>query len=78
MDSAAAAYIGAGLACIGAMGAAIGVGNVFGKFFEGAFRNPSAAEGQSTNLLLGFALVEALGILSLAVAFILIFARPGA
>ena len=34
--------IGAGLACTGMGGAAIGVGHVVGNFLSGALRNPSA------------------------------------
>jgi F-type H+-transporting ATPase subunit c len=73
MDPVAAKYIGAGLACLGMGLAGIGVGTIFGNFLSGAMRNPSAAPGQFTNLVLGFALTEALGIFSLAVALILLF-----
>lgn len=73
MDPEAAKYIGAGLACLGMGLAGIGVGTIFGNFLSGAMRNPSAAPGQFTNLVLGFALTEALGIFSLAVALILLF-----
>jgi len=52
------AYIGAGLACIGMGGAALGVGNVVGNFLSGALRNPA----------------EALGIFSFLVALLLMFA----
>jgi len=34
------AYIGAGLACTGMGGAAVGVGHVVGNFIAGALRNP--------------------------------------
>ena len=57
-------YIGAGLACIGMAGAAMGVGNVAGNYLSGALRNPSAAASQVGNLFVGAALVEALGILA--------------
>ncbi len=43
-------------------------GTLFGQFFDGALRNPAAADGQFRNLLIGFALTEALGIFSLLVA----------
>ncbi|BDX00439.1 F0F1 ATP synthase subunit C [Maricaulis maris] len=66
-------YIGAGLACLGMLGAAIGVGNIFGSFLQGAMRNPSAAQSQFGNLIFGFAVTEALGIFSLLVALILLF-----
>jgi len=74
MDPVAAKYIGAGLACLGMAGAGIGLGNLFGQFLGGALRNPSAAEGQRGTLLLGFALTEALGIFSLLIALLLLFA----
>ena len=64
MESEAIKFVGVGLATIGMAGAGIGVGNIFGKFMEGALRNPTAAAGQIGNLFVGAALVEALGILS--------------
>lgn len=73
MEAEAAKYIGAGLACLGMAGAAVGLGTIFGNFLSGALRNPSAAQGQFTNLLLGFALTEALGIFSLLIALLLLF-----
>ncbi|KQS54371.1 ATP synthase subunit C [Brevundimonas sp. Leaf363] len=57
-------YFGIGLATLGMLGAAIGVGNIFGNFLAGALRNPSAAASQVGNLFVGAALVEALGILA--------------
>ena len=74
MDATAAAYIGAGLACLGMLGAAIGVGIIFGNFLQGAMRNPSAAPAQFGNLIFGFAVTEALGIFSLLIALLLLFA----
>ena len=73
MEAEAAKYIGAGLACVGMAGAGIGVGNLFGQYLSGALRNPSAAPGQFSNLIFGFAVTEALGIFSFAVALILMF-----
>ena len=73
MEAEAAKYIGAGLACLGMAGAGIGVGNLFGQYLSGALRNPSAAPGQFSNLIFGFAVTEALGIFSFAVALILVF-----
>lgn len=73
MDAAAAKYIGAGLACFALIGAGIGIGNIFGNYLAGALRNPSAAPGQFTNLLIGFALAEATGLFGLLVAFIILF-----
>jgi F-type H+-transporting ATPase subunit c len=73
MDPVAASYIGAGIACFGMAGAAIGVANIFGNFLSGALRNPSAAPSQFGNLIFGFAVTEALGIFSFLVALILLF-----
>ena len=46
---------------------------MFGNFLSGALRNPGAAAGQTTNLLLGFALCEATGLFGLVVALIILF-----
>ena len=73
MEAEAAKFIGAGLACFGMAGAAIGVANIFSNFLSGALRNPAAAAGQFSNLIFGFAVTEALGIFSFLVALILLF-----
>ncbi len=49
------AYVGAGLACTGMGGAAIGVGHVVGNYISGALRNPSAAAGQTATMFIGIA-----------------------
>ena len=74
MEPASAKFIGAGLPAIGMGGAGIGVGNLFGQFLAGALRNPSAADGQFGRLIFGFAVTEALGIFSLLIALLLLFA----
>ena len=74
MDPIAAKFIGAGIACLGMGGAAIALGNIFGQFLAGALRNPSAADGQFARLIFGFAVTEALGIFSLLIALLLLFA----
>jgi F-type H+-transporting ATPase subunit c len=66
--------IGAGLACTGMGGAAIGVGHVVGNFLSGALRNPSAASGQTSTMFIGIAFAEALGIFSFLVALLLMYA----
>ena len=73
MDAEAAKLIGAGLASIALIGAGIGIGHIFGNYLSGALRNPSAAQGQFTNLLLGFALAEATGLFGLGMAFLILF-----
>ena len=74
MEAHAAKLIGAGIACIGMGGAGVGVGVIFGNYLAGALRNPSAAAGQFSNLIFGFAVTEALGIFSLVIAFLLLYA----
>ena len=74
MEIEAAKVIGAGLAVIGVIGSGIGIGIIFGNYLSGAMRNPSAAQKQFPNLLLGFALAEATGLFGLVVALIILFA----
>ena len=73
MDAEAAKYIGAGLATLGMIGSAVGVGNIFGQFLSGALRNPSAADGQFGRAFIGAALAEGLGIFAFVVALVLLF-----
>ena len=74
MELEAAKMIGAGLASLALIGAGLGIGNIFGNFLSAAIRNPSAAQKQFPNLLLGFALAEATGLFGLVVALIILFA----
>ena len=74
MEAEAAKYIGAGIASLALVGAGLGIGNIFSNFLSGALRNPGAAAAQTGTLLLGFALTEALGIFSLLIALLLLFA----
>ena len=73
MDAEAAKFLGAGIAAIGVAIAALGVGNGFGSFLEGALRNPAAADGQQGRLFIGFAAAELLGLLAFVIAMILLF-----
>ncbi len=66
-------YVGAGLATLGMIGAAIGVGNIFGSYLDAAMRNPSAAPAQSGNLFLGMALAEALGLFAFVISMLILF-----
>jgi F-type H+-transporting ATPase subunit c len=50
------------------------VGVIFGNYLSGALRNPAAAAAQFSNLIFGFAVTEALGIFSLVIAFLLLYA----
>ena len=57
-----------------ALVSALGLGSIFGNYLSSAVRNPSAADGQFGRLILGFAVTEALGIFSLLIALLLLFA----
>jgi F-type H+-transporting ATPase subunit c len=72
MDVNAAKMIGAGLAMLGMIGPGIGLGVMFGNFFSGAMRNPSAAAGERPMLYIGMALTEALGILAFVIAIMIL------
>ena len=74
MEVEAARALGAGIACLGMAGTALGLGNIFGSYLSGALRNPSAAAGQTATLFIGIAFAEALGIFSFLVALLLMFA----
>ena len=73
MDVEAARYLGAGLASIALIGAGVGIGIIFGNYLAGSLRNPGAAQGQFTNLLVGFALCEFTGLLGVVMAFIILY-----
>jgi len=69
-----AAYIGAGFACFGMGLAAIGVGNIIGSFLSAALVNPAKSAAQISNMFVGIAFAEALGIFAFLVALLLMFA----
>ncbi len=65
--------IGSGLATIGLVGAGAGAGVVFGSFLLSYSRNPSRADALMKYAMLGFALTEAVGLLALMMAFLILF-----
>jgi len=73
MEIEAAKQIGAGIAALALAGAGVGIGTIFANYLTGALRNPSAAAGQFTTLLIGFALTEFTGLLGFVVAMIILF-----
>ena len=73
MDIEAASLIGAGLATIGVAGAGVGIGTIFGQYVAGGLRNPAAAPKMFGNVLLGFALTEAVALYDLVMAFLIMF-----
>ena len=66
--------IGAGLATIALAGAAIGIGLVFAAYITGTSRNPALKAELFNITILGFALVEALGLFALKMDLMLLYA----
>lgn len=73
MDVEAAKLIGAGLATIALAGVGVGIGIIFGQYVAAGVRNPAAAPRMFGNVLLGFALTEAVALYALVVAFLILF-----
>ena len=71
--TALAKYLGAGFAMIGPIGAGIGIGLSVGGAVQAMGRNPDAAPLIQTNMILGVAFAEAIGIFCLVVSLILLF-----
>ena len=65
--------LGAGLATMGFIGAGIGLGTIFGNYFQAVSRNPASQDKFQTWLFVGFALTGALGIFALLIAFMIMF-----
>ncbi len=71
MDVGAAKMLGAGLAMIAALGAGIGLGNIFSHLVEAIARNPSAKKDVFPIGMIGAAMTESIALLALLVAFYL-------
>ena len=70
---ASAKLIGAGMATIGIAGAGVGIGVLFGLFIASLGRNPFLEDKLLKYLFLGFALTEAMGLLALMMAFLILY-----
>lgn len=68
-----AKLLGAGLATIGLAGVGAGVGSVFAAFTTAVGRNPALRQQLLGITFLGFALVEAVGLFVLMMAFLILF-----
>ena len=68
-----AKYIGAGLATIGVVGAGAGIGIVFAGLVVAVSRNPHKEARLIQLALLGFALAEAMGLLAIMMAFLILY-----
>lgn len=71
--TAASKLIGAGLATIGVVGAGAGIGIVFSGLLIGIARNPDQDPRLFQLTLLGFALCEAMGLLAIMMAFLILY-----
>jgi len=65
--------VGAGVATVSLVGAGCGVGIVFGSLVLGISRNPQLKGVLFQYAILGFALTEAVGLLGLMMAFLILF-----
>uniref|UniRef100_A0A1B0FN41 ATPase protein 9 n=1 Tax=Glossina morsitans morsitans TaxID=37546 RepID=A0A1B0FN41_GLOMM len=70
----AAKFIGADAATVGVAGSGAVIGTVFGSLIIGYARNPSLKQQLFSYAILGFALSEAMGLVCLMMAFLLLFA----
>lgn len=68
-----AKFIGAGLATIGVVGAGAGIGIVFAGLLVAISRNPAKEDRLMQIVLLGFALTEAMGLLAIMMAFLILY-----
>ena len=73
MEAAAAQFLGAGFAMLGAIGPGIGIGLLAQGAMQGIARNPDASGDIQTNMILAIAFTEAVAIYCLVVARLLIF-----
>jgi F-type H+-transporting ATPase subunit c len=75
MDMEAAKYIGAGIAIgLGAIGPALGEGNIGARAMEAIGRNPEASGKIAPLMFVAMAITESTGIYSLVIALIILFA----
>jgi ATP synthase subunit C. len=72
---AAAKVMGAGLATIGLTGAGIGIGLIFAALIIATARHPYLKGQFFAYAILGFALVEAIALFALMIAFLILFGK---
>ena len=69
----AAKYIGAGMATSGVIGAGAGIGIIFAGLLKAVSRNPGMEAKFMQLTILGFALAEAMGLLAIMMAFLILY-----
>jgi len=74
--SVALLYVAAGIMLgLGALGAAVGIGILGGRFLEGAARQPELIPMLRTQFFIVMGLVDALPIISIAIALFVLFVK---
>lgn len=73
MDLVSLKFIGVGLTSFGMLGAAIGIGSIFGALLNAIARNPSASNQLQRMAFIGAGLAEAMGLFAFVIAILLIF-----
>ncbi|SNB54355.1 ATP synthase F0 subcomplex C subunit [Arboricoccus pini] len=74
MDAEATRLLGAGLSTFALFGVGLGIGNIFSTLISTVGRNPSVQQRVFPYAIIGFALVEAVGLFALLIAFLILFA----
>ena len=65
--------LGAGLAVIALFGVGLGIGNIFSSLISSVARNPGARDTVFPIGILGVALTEAVALVALLIAFLILF-----
>jgi F-type H+-transporting ATPase subunit c len=73
MELEAAKMIGAGLATFALFGVGLGIGNIFSTLISTVGRNPSVQQRVFPFAIIGFALVESIGLFTLLIALLILF-----
>ncbi len=73
MELMALKFIGVGLTSFGMLGAAVGIGSIFGALLNAIARNLSAAGQLQRMAFIGAGLAEAMGLFAFVIAILLIF-----
>ena len=74
MEQALISLAGGILMGLGALGAALGIGNLGGKYMEGIARQPELIPMLRTQMFIVVGLVDAVPMISVGIAFYMIFA----
>lgn len=69
----ASQVVGAGLATIALAGVGVGIGSVYAALIQGCAIQPSAGKELFGHAILGFAMVEAVGLFAMMLAFLILF-----